>query len=433
SLTGQIWTVNSGTSAISVPASMAKLRFWKNTRVENLTTGVATLAADTLGYEWNEDLDNGARPDGLIHLSATTVNGVEKILDFGETVGIGTATHNLTLYRHSSGAIVFGAGTVQWSWGLDSNHDRGANPPDQAMQQATVNLLAEMGAQPGSLQIGADPSKPLIATAKSSAAFAPSSLVTSPAAGGTVGSGDRLNITGTAADSGGGIVAGVEVSVDGGATWHAAQGTTSWTYDWTPGAPGAASIRTRAIDDTGNREVAGAGSPVTIVVGSCPCPTIFSALAVPATIDANDESPVELGMKFRSDVNGFVKGVRFYKSAGNSGTHIGSLWTSTCTLVASAQFTAETPSGWQEVLFSAPVPVVANTTYVVSYHTNVGHYSASGGYFTSQGVDRSPLHAPATGTVGGNGVYVYGATAFPTQTFNATNYWVDVLFDSTPD
>ena len=125
-----------------------------------------------------------SRPEGLIHLSSTTVNGVEKILDFGETVGIGTATHNLTLYKHASGALVFGAGTVQWAWGLDSNHDRGSDPPDQAMQQATINLFADMGAQPGSLQIGADPSKPLIAAAKSSDVFAPTSVVTSPAAGG---------------------------------------------------------------------------------------------------------------------------------------------------------------------------------------------------------------------------------------------------------
>jgi hypothetical protein len=431
-VSGTIWTVNSGTSAITVPASMAKLRFWKNTRVENLTSGVATLAADTLGYEWDEDLDNGARPDGLIHLSATTVTGVEKILDFGETVGVGAATHNLTLYRHSSGALVFGAGTVQWSWGLDSNHDRGANPPDQAMQQATVNLLAEMGAQPGLLQVGADPSKPLIAMAKSSDAFAPSSAVTFPAASASVGSGDRLTITGTAADSGGGIVAGVEVSVDGGTTWHAAQGTTAWTYDWTPGAPGASTIRTRAIDDTGNRELAGGGSPVSIVPGSCPCTTIFSAAAAPATIDANDESPVELGLKFRSDINGFIKGVRFYKAVGNNGTHVGNLWSTTGMLLATTTFTAESASGWQEMLFSGPVPVLANTTYVVSYHTNVGHYSASGGYF-NLGVDRSPLHAPASGTIGGNGVYVYGASAFPRQTFNATNYFVDVVFDGTPD
>src|SRR6185295_5277027 len=79
SVTGNIWTVNSGTSAITVPAAMANLRVWRNTRVATLTTGVATLAPETLGYEWNEDLDNGARPVGLMHLSSTTVTGVEKI------------------------------------------------------------------------------------------------------------------------------------------------------------------------------------------------------------------------------------------------------------------------------------------------------------------------------------------------------------------
>ena len=107
---------------------------------------------------------------------------MEKILDFGETVGIGNATHTLALYQHASGALVFGASTVQWSWGLDSNHDRGASPPDQAMQQATVNLLADMGAQPGSLQLGADPARPLIAASKSSDTIAPVTVVTSPAA-----------------------------------------------------------------------------------------------------------------------------------------------------------------------------------------------------------------------------------------------------------
>ena len=51
---------------------------------------------------------------------------------------------------------MFGAGTVQWSWGLDNVNawgvgttDPSENPPDPNMEQATVNLLAEMGAQPG--------------------------------------------------------------------------------------------------------------------------------------------------------------------------------------------------------------------------------------------------------------------------------------------
>jgi len=432
-LTGQLWTVNAGTSAISVPASMGKLRLWKNTRVENLTSGSVTLAADTLGYEWDEALDNGFRPQGLIQMSSTTVNGVEKILDFGETIGVGTATHSLTLYKHANGALVFGAGTVQWSWGLDSNHDRGSYPADQAMQQATINLFADMGAQPASLQVGADPSKPLVAMAKSSDLMAPVATVGSPAGGSSVGSGDRVVITGTAADSGGGIVAGVELSVDGGATWRAAQGASSWSFEWTPGALGLKTVLVRAIDDSGNLQNPATMLTVTVDGGSCPCTSLWRSGTVPAVPDVDDPSPVNLGLKFRSDVNGFIKGVRFYKGAGNLGTHEGQLWTSTGTLLAEATFANETDSGWQEVQFDSAVPIAANATYIVSYHTNVGHYSANGGYFNTAGVDASPLHAAATGPAGGNGVYLYGAAGFPTQTFNGTNYWVDVVFDSTPD
>ena len=70
---------------------------------------------------------------------------------------------------------------------------------------------------------------------------------------------------------------------------------------------------------------------------------------------------------------------------------------------------------------------VANTTYVISYHTNTGNYSADQLYFNTQ-VDRAPLHAPTSAASGGNGVYAYGSSVFPTNTFNATNYWVDVVF-----
>jgi hypothetical protein len=127
-------------------------------------------------------------------------------------------------------------------------------------------------------------------------------------------------------------------------------------------------------------------------------------------------------------------GRALYKSANNTGTHIGNLWALTGGApLATATFSNETPSGWQEVLFDIPVAVTANTNYVVSYHTNVGHYSATGAYFSTLGVDRSPLHAPTSAAVGGNGVYVYGASALPSNSFNATNYWVDVVFDSTPD
>ena len=82
-----------------------------------------------MGYEWDADLDNGFRPAGLFQLSSTTVNVPEAFTDYGSTTQLGgTATHHLTLYRAPSGALVFGAGTVQWSWGLDDGNPNGKRP-----------------------------------------------------------------------------------------------------------------------------------------------------------------------------------------------------------------------------------------------------------------------------------------------------------------
>ena len=115
-----------------VPAADGKLRLWRNTdrRLAANRAETATLAANTLGYEWDEDLDNGFRPKGLFRLSSTTAPVSQKLLDFGSNYGPGTATHHLTEYRAPSGALVFGAGTIQWSWGLEGEHDRGGSTPD---------------------------------------------------------------------------------------------------------------------------------------------------------------------------------------------------------------------------------------------------------------------------------------------------------------
>ena len=89
-------------------------------------------------------------------------------------------------------------------------------------------------------------------------------------------------------------------------------------------------------------------------------------------VDAADTSAVNLGVQFQASSSGTITGIRFYKDADNTGTHIGSLWTSTGTLLATGTFTGESASGWQELDFSTPVPVTAGTTYVASYHTAPG-------------------------------------------------------------
>ena len=156
--------------------------------------------------------------------------------------------------------------------------------------------------------------------------------------------------------------------------------------------------------------------------------TIFGS-ATPAQIDSSDSNPVELGVKFTSDVAGTINGVRFYKASTNTGTHVGSLWTASGTLLASATFTNETASGWQQVVFSSPVSIAANTIYVAGYFAPNGHYSDTAPGF-STAVDSPPLHAVAN-TTSPNGVYAYNPLSiFPTNTFNATNYFVDVIFAS---
>ncbi len=440
-LIGQLWMVNCCSDRIHVPPSMANLRFWRNTAVASLPAGDPgyRTSVETLGYEWDEVIDNGFLPSGLVRMSLTTLIVPERVLDFGINIGVGAATHSLTMYRHNSGAIVFGAGTVQWAWGLDAAHDRTQVPADHAMQQATINLLADMGAQPRTLQVGANPNRPLLTASMSSDIFAPTSTIASPAGGSSVESGSRVAISGTATEVGGGTVAGVEISVDNGATWRSANLLPSgvWTYEWTPGSPGTATIKSRAFDDSGNVEGVGPGTTVTIGVGTCPCTSLWRPTVIPTVVSAADGNAVELGTKFYSDIDGFVTGVRFYKSTGNTGTHAGNLWSLSGTRLASVIFSNETASGWQQAMFSTPVAVTANTTYVISYHTNVGSYSADGGYFATAPVDSPPLHAPTGAAAGGNGVFVYGESQFPTGTFNATNYWVDVVFaptldDSTP-
>ena len=195
----------------------------------------------------------------------------------------------------------------------------------------------------------------------------------------------------------------------------------------TPNNPGTFNF-TVQVNDAGN-PIQSKSKPLSITVTTVPLSTLWPGSAMPGTVDGGVDDPVELGMKFRSDLRGDITSVRFYKAAANTGTHIGDLWTTNGILLATAMFTGETDSGWQQVDFDSPVPINSNTVYVAAYHCNNGHYSEDDNYFSTSGVDNPPLHILANGVAGGNGVYAYGATStFPNQTYNAANYWIDVVF-----
>ena len=146
-------------------------------------------------------------------------------------------------------------------------------------------------------------------------------------------------------------------------------------------------------------------------------------------------------MKFQSSVYGTVTGIRFYKAAGNTGTHIGSLWTASGQLLTQVTFTNETASGWQSASFASPVTIMPNTTYVVGYLAPNGHYSGDSGWFypapspppTGGGDYNNPPLSAVPNNTSANGLFAYtSSSVFPTSTFQASNYWVDVNFMATP-
>ncbi len=243
-----------------------------------------------------------------------------------------------------------------------------------------------------------------------------------------------MTITGTATDAGGGVVAGIEVSTDGGTTWHQATGTSSWTYSWTPATTGSITIKSRSVDDIGNLESTSSSTnqkTVTVTTASVTCPcTVFQPTDAPATSKENDGQPIEVGFKFQASQDGYITAIRFYKEAGTTGTHSGHLWSSTGTLLGSISFNSESASGWQEATLDNPVAVTANTTYIASILSSSGDYPSTNPFFT-QPLVNGPLTALANGTDGPNGIYKYTSTpAFPADNFQSSNYWVDVVFNT---
>ena len=332
-LTGQLFIVNSGSSDITVPAPYKNLRLWRNTAVASLGAGQSrTLApgGKTLGYEWDVDVDNGFRPRGPFQLSSTTVSGVESFIDYGSATKQGTTqTHHLTMYRRAErraglrrghGAVGVGAGHHQR---VGQQRPASRRRADPVMQQATVNLFADMGAPATTLMSG------LVAASPSTDTTAPDSTITSPAAGAAIADGATVTISGTASDAGGdgGGRRGLHRRRHDLASGH---GTTSWSYSWIAHGAPSTTIMARAVDDSGNVEP----SPpsVTVNVG-CPC-TMAGPNVTPAVVDGGDTSPVEVGVRFKADLDGTVTGVRFYKATANTGTHVGNLWTANGTLLA---------------------------------------------------------------------------------------------------
>ncbi|WPY95393.1 DUF4082 domain-containing protein [Limimaricola variabilis] len=439
-LTGQLFLAD-GTGqfggALDVPASMAGLRLWRDTSVA-ANGGATGISPGLIGYEWNVSPQDANRPAGLIHLSSTELAWGEFLVDQGNSSAPGTGTHNLSLYRAESGALVFGAGTVFWTWALSDKHDSqpyGATIASPTLQQFTINLFADMGIQPGA----ADPvllAQGLIRAFGSTDTVAGSALLDQLPA--SLPAFQPVTITGRATDDDGnpqtqdGRIALVEVSLDGGTTWQAANGTTTWSYSWLPTVEATYDIRVRAIDDSLNLPSLATLDRWLVEVTAPTTPgslNLFSPWKSFSGTLYQTSQALQLGTQFSATSGGQITELRYFRAEADSGdtdVRAGRLWRADGTLLGTVEFTS-TPgqSGWQTAALNAPIQVSAGATYIVTYET-LDAYVSSHGFFDS--VYREPyglLQAPAqTG-----GVFATGAGAIlPTQSYRSSNYWVDVTF-----
>ena len=192
-----------------------------------------------LGHEFDSVIDNGFSPPGLIELSETYVDNVQYIMDHGSIFDTGTARHSIALYRSKSGSLVFGAGTVQWAWALDSNHDANDPPranmystrvendplgPELALQQLTLNVLSDMGISPDASALSAHHPKLVFDARDPQFLGEPPKAVVSSARVLFAGARSIIAVTASAqAQAPRGTVASVECSFNGGKRWHKAQ------------------------------------------------------------------------------------------------------------------------------------------------------------------------------------------------------------------
>src|SRR5215213_9234671 len=182
------------------------------------------------------------------------------------------------------------------------------------------------------------------------------------------------------------------------------------------------------------------GAEVAHAISSCPT-DLFSAMT-PLNSNFSDPNAVNVGVTFHVNGAPFVRGVKFYKGTGNTGTHVAHLREAGLTSdLASATYTSETSSGWQSVDFGSDVPVQGGATYIVWVSMPAGHYAADGGDIGG-GNDfaHNSFGNPDNDVVyvnsGNSSLYEYTSSdsTAPTHASSA-NYWVSpVVGDTTnPD
>ena len=262
-LTGQSFVVNSGTSAITVPYAYRQLRMWRNTAVASLTPGQsrdarARHARLRVGRGPGQRLPPAGRVSALVDhrqrcrgASPTTAARTEFSQHRDAQPRHVPRAQRRARLRRRHRAVGVGPRRLE-PGGHPGRHHHAAGDGQPVRRHGRAALRP---CCPG-----------LVAASATTDSTAPTATITS--APNSVADGTQVTLSGTATDTGGGVVAGVEVSTDGGATWHPATGTASWSYAWTAHGAPSTTIKVRATDDSGNLGAPSAGVSVGV---TCPC------------------------------------------------------------------------------------------------------------------------------------------------------------------
>ncbi|MGZ3817548.1 MAG: DUF4082 domain-containing protein, partial [Bdellovibrio sp.] len=117
-----------------------------------------------------------------------------------------------------------------------------------------------------------------------------------------------------------------------------------------------------------------------------------------------------------------ISSIRFYKSAAETGTHVGKIYSSSGQLLGQVTFTNESASGWQQADLATPIAITANTEYTVSVNTGNMYYVDTVSGMASQ-ISNGSLRS----VVNGNGVYGPVGSR-PTKSWSNSNYFRDIVF-----
>ena len=127
--------------------------------------------------------------------------------------------------------------------------------------------------------------------------------------------------------------------------------------------------RVRSTDAFGNTAVSDDYTLTTADAPQCPC-ALLADRDAPQGTDFNDGKPIEVGIQFTAEADGFINAIRFYKAPSSVGPFVGNLWTADGQLLASAPFEDNRTSGWQQVNLPRPVAVKAGVSYVASTYSH---------------------------------------------------------------